>query len=105
MRVPRTARRSNQSILKEINPEYSLEGLRLKLKLQSFGRLMQRATSLDKTLMLGMIEGKRRRGRQRIRQLGRITESTDMSQSKLQKIVKDTGAWRATVHRGTKSQT
>ena len=105
LRAPWTARRSNQSILKEISPEYSLEGLRLKPKLQSFGRLMQRATSLDKTLMLGMIEGTRRRGRQRIRQLGSITESTDMNQSKLQKIVKDTGAWRATVHRVTKSQT
>ena len=103
MRAPWTARRSNQSILKEINPEYSLEGLRLKLKLQSFGRLMQRATSLDKTLMLGMIEGKRRRGRQRIRQLGRITESTDMSQSKLQKIVKGKGVWCAAVHGVAKS--
>ena len=87
MRVPRTARRSNQSILKEISPEYSLEGLMLKLKLQYFGHLMQRINSLAKTLMLGKIEGRRRRGRQRMRWLDGITDAMDMSFSRLQKLV------------------
>ena len=89
MRVPWTARRSNQSILKEISPEYSLEGLMLKLKLQYFGHLMQRANSLEKTLMLGRIKGKRRRGRQRMRWFDDITDSMDMSFSKLRERVKD----------------
>ena len=89
LRVPWTARRSNQSILKEISPDYSLEGLMLKLKLQSFDHLMQRANSLEKALMLGKIEGRRRRGQQRLRWLDGITDSTDMSLSKLRKIVKD----------------
>ena len=89
MRVPWTARRSNQSILKEISPEYSLEGLMLKLKLQSFGHLMQRANSLEKTLMLGKIEGKRRRGQQRMRRLNDLSDSMDLSLSKHREIVKE----------------
>ena len=103
MRVPWTARRSNQSILKEINPEYSLEGLMLKL--QYFGHLMGKADSLEKTLMLGKIEGRKRGGQQRMRWLDGITDSVDMSFSKLQEIVKDRGAWEAIVHGVTKCQT
>ena len=99
------ARTSNQSILKEINPEYSLEGQMLKLKLQHFGYLMRRAASLEKTLMLGQIEGKRRRGRQGIRWLDGITDSTDMSLSKLQEIVKNRKAWSAAIQGVAKSQT
>ena len=105
MRVPWTERRSNQSILKEISPEYSLEGLMLKLKLQYFGHLMQRTSSLEKILTLGKIEGKKKRVWQRMRWLDGITDSIDMNLSKLQDIVEDRRAWRATVHGVTKTQT